>query len=754
MNRVSGFIRTAGLIAVTALIYYMLTLIGIYFKLPYDQGTLIWPAAGFAFVMVLMFGYRIIPGIFFGTLISGFEYIFGLSLTFGEILQSISDNRMPFFLGIGASLQSGIGVWLVKSRGLYPQGFNSPLKIAQFYFYSAAVGALISSFVGNLAFGFAANMDFVFGVLVWWVGDAVSVCVFASVIFAFTKFSLRRRIVITSFVFVIFSIVMTTYYLTLAWDRDRLDFLLSEKVNALTNELDDQFNEYNALMVSMQGLVKTQLTLTKDEFQIFTEQFLPLNPTVQAVNISEIVKKEELEEFTATLRSEHFDDLKLVKRNGSPLTDQDSYTIVRFSEPYDKFANIVGRDMSSSFATDVAMEYAVKNNTGALTRPLKSPINPELTIVAMYYPIQKDGALSGFSALVIELNNVMNLSILTQDYVDGLDFRIIDNGEDSDFSTLYQHGANDSFNNIERTVSIPLFNRTWDIQVSRNEEFYTHNMSNQPMYVGLVGVFILGFATIWIVYMTGQRSYLEELVANRTEALNKANQAKSAFMANMSHDLRTPLNAIIGFSELMRRELFGSMKNDRYAAYVKDIHHSSSYLLSLINEILDFSTIEAGKKKLTLEDFMIRPVIEECMRTLKPLSDKKKIEPVLNMENADLSIFADETAFRQIIINIVSNSIKFTPEGGDISISVKDINVSHVISINDTGQGIAKDNIKVILEPFGRALTNPHHTQEGTGLGLSIVQGLMQLHNGHIEIDSEIGVGTTVELHFPKVSDL
>ncbi|MCC3859845.1 ATP-binding protein [Pseudemcibacter aquimaris] len=748
MNKNNNYVKTALLIAVTAAVYYLLTQVGIYYKLPYEQGTLIWPAAGFSFVMVLIFGFRVIPGIFIGALLGGFDYLFGLSLSLNEIISKLFENTTPFYLGLGASLQAGVGAWLVKSYRLYPQKFYEPSKIIRFYFYSAVVGGFISSFIGNLAFGFGFSVEFIFAYLVWWVGDAISVCVFATMLVAATRFRIRRGAFVFSFLLVGLGIVITIYNLTLAWDNDRLDHLLEMKINEFKGDIADQFDEYNTLMVAMQGFVRTQNSITKEEFHIFTEQFLPMNPTVQAVNISEVVSKDELNEFKSLLEMEYNEDINLIDRDGSPLKNQDQYSIIKYVEPFEPFSNLVGRDMSSSFATNNAMDYAVKYNTSALTMPLISPINPERALIAMYYPIVSDGEVAGFSAMVIELSKFMRI-LSEQQYADGINFKVLDYGDDTDFSLLFQNATDEEFGITEHHVSIPVFNRTWDISVTRDNDFNMNNMSNQPMYVGLVSAILLGLFIVWVVFMTGQGSYLEKLVRERTNDLKHANEAKSSFMANMSHDLRTPLNAIIGFSELMRNELFGPVKNERYAAYIDDIHHSSSYLLSLINDLLDYSTLEAGKRKLAIDEIIAEDVINECLRTLHPLSEGKNLKMEITAVKKEKAFQVDEKAFRQVIINILSNAIKYTGDNGSIKIDIFEKDGANMISIEDTGEGIPAENIKVILEPFGRSISNPHLAQEGTGLGLSIVHSLMQLHDGSLFISSEVGVGTKVTLQFP-----
>ena len=299
------------------------------------------------------------------------------------------------------------------------------------------------------------------------------------------------------------------------------------------------------------------------------------------------------------------------------------------------------------------------------------------------------------------------------------------------------------------TVEVTIFNRTWELLFRKTMNFINKNRTSQPLFIGMAGMVFSALVSIGIIILSGQRLFLEKLVKSRTVDLQKANLTKSEFIANMSHDLRTPLNAIIGFSDIMQKELYGKFETDKYLEYSKDINNAGEYLLSLINDVLDFSAIEANKRNIDKEEIDISLIIKECLRTIAPLSEKKKNQINTNFPTDFPKLFADNRAVKQIVINVLSNAVKFTPTEGTVNI-ITDVDFEHIIiKVEDTGEGITKENISKILEPFARVENNPHLPQEGTGLGLSIVQSLIKLHDGKLEIDSEIGVGTIVEVYFP-----
>jgi signal transduction histidine kinase len=229
-----------------------------------------------------------------------------------------------------------------------------------------------------------------------------------------------------------------------------------------------------------------------------------------------------------------------------------------------------------------------------------------------------------------------------------------------------------------------------------------------------------------------------------------ANRAKSEFLANTSHELRTPLNAIIGFSEIIANQIFGPISNEKYLEYISDIHSSSLHLLSIINDILDMSKIEAGKFELSKEILDIPEVVGNAVRMLQARADSRDIDIFADLSQADAVIWADERAFKQIVLNLLSNAIKFSNPGGRVYIrATAGENGLVILEVEDFGIGMSEEEQARALQPFGQAKAATTRNYGGTGLGLPITKGLVEAHGGVLTLASRIGRGTLVRIVLP-----
>jgi signal transduction histidine kinase len=258
------------------------------------------------------------------------------------------------------------------------------------------------------------------------------------------------------------------------------------------------------------------------------------------------------------------------------------------------------------------------------------------------------------------------------------------------------------------------------------------------------------FATQSALAIQNARLFREIEIKSRQ--LEVASQHKSEFLANMSHELRTPLNAIIGFSEVLTDRMFGEL-NEKQEEYLKDIYSSGTHLLSLINDILDLSKIEAGRMELELTDFHLPTALDNALTLVRERAGRRSITLQMSVDDRLGQIRADERKIRQVVLNLLSNAIKFTPEGGRIEVGAVPRDGFMEVSVSDTGIGIAPEDQEKVFEEF-RQVGTAAKKVEGTGLGLTLCRKFVELHGGRIGVKSRVGVGSTFTFTIPCVGGM
>ena len=310
--------------------------------------------------------------------------------------------------------------------------------------------------------------------------------------------------------------------------------------------------------------------------------------------------------------------------------------------------------------------------------------------------------------------------------------------------------ANESHKKIATYIA-EIENRNADPQMKEGDDMIGINSEGSmiPLFVTIGKIGSSDKYCAVLRDMTPWKKAREELVDARLEAEN-ASEQKTEFLARVSHEIRTPLNAIIGFSDVMIEERFGPIDNDRYREYLRDINRSGVHVLDLINDLLDISKIEAGKMELSFESVDLNKIVGETVALLQPQANGERILIRTSLSNAVPNVVADARSIRQIVLNLVSNAIKFTQSNGQVIVStVYEGNGEVALRVRDTGRGMSKDEVIIALKPF-RQINTVGDTQKGTGLGLPLTKALVEANKAHIDIESEPGEGTIIHVQFPS----
>jgi len=308
-----------------------------------------------------------------------------------------------------------------------------------------------------------------------------------------------------------------------------------------------------------------------------------------------------------------------------------------------------------------------------------------------------------------------------------------------------------SGNGVAREAAVhPVKNYPLVVSVTVPQHTALAAWRRQAMFIGAgAGLGVIVFAVLFtsLAIQFGSVEESRQALSQALAKTEKADRAKSDFLGRMSHELRTPLNAIIGFSEVMTCGVFGPLGSARYLEYAEDIHRSGVFLHELISDMLDMVKIEAGHRTLHLDAFPLVEELEETMRMIRPRGEKGEVALNLKVLDAPHFLTADRRAFKQIVINLIGNAVKFTPPRGNVTVAVLSRDGNPVLEITDTGFGMSPEHLAKLGTPFFRADDNPHASNvEGTGLGVALTKSLVELHGWRIDYASELDKGTTVTI--------
>lgn len=294
-----------------------------------------------------------------------------------------------------------------------------------------------------------------------------------------------------------------------------------------------------------------------------------------------------------------------------------------------------------------------------------------------------------------------------------------------------------------------------EIDTDVTEQWQNISHLEKRVFITFVLIFSIFFAVVMYNTNYAQRIINKQFETNRAleEAKVRAeseSSAKTEFLANVSHELRTPLNAIIGFSEIMISETYGMIENKQYREYVTDINNSGKHLLSVINDILDFSKASVDKLKVEQVELDLNKLASSSLRFVKPRADEAKVTLIENMPKEHIIVIADPKRLKQALLNLLSNSVKFTPENGSITLTLEMNEIEKIVHVKvvDTGIGMSEKDLPKALATFGQVDNSLSRKYEGTGLGLPLTKKLVELMNGKFDIQSQVGVGTTITLTF------
>jgi signal transduction histidine kinase/CheY-like chemotaxis protein len=746
-------------------VHFLLVQFGELFIIPIGFSSPIWPASGVILGLYLCFGTPILFGALLSSLICFSQYSF--------------TSELPSYafglLSIISVLQLLISKKLVESFCILPVKVYIPLQIIKFLVLTGPVTAFITSILSMCVLNYFLLIEsdillYMGGVK--WVGDFMSI-VFITPIILFTvtngyvKKARHTTVAVITSLLSLIAVSMIFIVLNQSFMKGRMqDFISSTKsFTTYVTEIETVFKQN---LQALDGLFQTSNLVSRDEFKAFIEKIKSDKIKVRAISWLPLVEQDERGSFESSLMS-----LNLNSKHIRALTDngvvkapeQGHYLPIYFIEPFEENKSAIGLDVSSHPIVKSSINKAIDKRTHVIT-PLLSLVQQldKYTGVIVYYPVYKkqgseiDEKLIGLVEVVFELDKLLT-GFYQQANINSFNF-IFSYGA----GNTYEQPSYNSKGLFSHSIIVNLFDKQGTITFSSTPRFellITDWFSLVIMILGCVlGVICVMFLFFIVTFNFSLSRKVKESTSKLTksnEELVVANRAKNLFLANISHEYRTPLNAIIGFTEIAQRET-----NDETAIdYLSKIRHSSDILLNIVNDVLDISKIQAGELNLENRVFMPSKVTLEVIEMLQGKAKEQLIALEYDF-TADFSLWVegDETRFKQIIINLLNNAIKFTPKGkvkvvGSYSCERGADACLLTLSVEDSGIGISHENQQCIFTPFTQAEISTTREYGGTGIGLSIVKQLCLMMGGDIKLRSRLGEGSifTVTVALTKAKE-
>ncbi len=590
------------------------------------------------------------------------------------------------------------------------------------------------------------------------------------------------RIGLFAAAFVALAIVVEFVYEIRQSVAEREQLRLESQAEAMTLSLERRIISIFDNLNSVAALFEGSENVTPDEFNRYIERTNVLTATgrPRAIAVMPFLDRADIPMFERQMdryrpqwAASGYPQINVLRSD-----DRDQYAPVVMVESADGRDGILGYDLASNTERLVAAKKAMALGDALMTRPVRlSQDDPDsLASVLLLTSVDTDidGVIDENSyplagrKLIIAAGFTPSLAL--RDLIERQDRRetlrfALDDTTDNDPVRIMKSFTGAATGDPSVIDNVVFGDRVWTFSYYPQEDEASSSGLHRITILGAIGVILVIALTVALDRLLRNRAMLESKVNTRTEALREANQAltravsqanaeseaKSNFLARMSHDLRTPLNAVIGYAQFISSELYGRVEERRYIEHAKTIEEAGRIQLQLVEEILALTALQSGARTFENEPFRLNETVRQSVEIVQLKASEKGIDIAVFSALTDKTVRGDAASIQQILLNLLTNSIKFTEPGGRITVRTDPRpDGGFTLRIADTGIGISVDDIENILRPFSKSKSNPYTADEGVGLGLTIVKTLAEANGGGVTIDSELNVGTTVSVSFPN----
>lgn len=756
-----------GIFALTTIAYLIAGKVGASLSIPPDTASVVWPASGIALALALRFGIALVaPGVALGSLLINLTqssyYLEGLTL---------SSLALPVAICVAASLQTVAGYFLFKRFVGHRLDLTMPKAILGFILAVTMVGCLVSCTLSTAAFwalGIVVTNSYSVTWFTWWVGDAIGVLFFTPfLLILFTSdyaLSNRQKLQVVLPSVFIFLVTWTLFLTSKNWQVKAIQLKVENDSLDIYRYIAEDLHASIKIFDAYDAFISSVPKLDRSGFERFSKSMLENTRLLNGVGWAEIIPHTQRLKTENAQRANGFQgfEFKNINANGEVIRarEKKEYIPILYLYPEEQFSGALGLDLAGDAHKSEMLARARLMNHTVASAPKIIEHEPESrNSVLLFRPIYSHdnqqflGFISGSIPAEKLFANV--LAVLEQT---GFSLVLSDVTDSNNVSYLVQQEKPSLAGLPTFKYYLEFAERVYEVDLYASYSHVLPNRNWTSWFVLVAGFCIAALTQTFVLSIAGSHSRIKDEVFRKTQDLQKqtqlaeqASQAKSQFLSNMSHELRTPLNAIIGLVKLcLKTNLNAQQKH-----YLDRVSLASTTLLSLINQTLDHTKIEAGKMEIENEKFTLNYVLQKLHVVFEQTSQDKGLGFVIEVaDGVPNDLIGDELRLEQILINLLGNAFKFTSEG-QVALSVSlDENKWFVFDVDDTGCGIPIDYQQHMFAAFTQVDSSTSRVFGGTGLGLSISSDLAKMMGGHLSLVASDPAGSKFRVTLPlKVAE-
>jgi signal transduction histidine kinase/CheY-like chemotaxis protein/HPt (histidine-containing phosphotransfer) domain-containing protein len=789
--------RSAATVVLVAVAYWCAAKLAILLALPPGYATAVWPSAGIALAATLIWGPRGLIGAAIGS----------LTWNTTRLVEWPGSDRATLIIAqvlgitLGITLQAIVGAWLIRKAVGQPLTLLRDHHVIKFMALGGPVSCLIGATVGVgtlVLAGTLRNEELLFSWFVWWVGDCIGVLTAAPLVLMFfgepREIWRQRRIPIGVPMVVTFAVAVFAFIASSRSELRQERGTLERRADAMTAAFRARVLNAASLVHACAGLYRSSEEVTPQEFSTFALTLLRESSGIKALSHIDRIADSERAAFEEKMRTygegyKGFSIRDVVgDSNLSVSPSRPFYFVITAIEPLNENRPALGVDIASRAQSLVAMNRAIETGSITVTERVQLIQDESQSFGVVIYlphfdnkmnintPEARRAAFRGLNGAVVHLSQLVATSTTRFDLQE-ITLQLLDITEPSRPQSLYIDARPASElpdESVERLIEIG--GRVWQLKVSRIRGLSLSNQSLQSWMVLAGGLMLTSLLGGLLMILTGRAALIASLVRERTselstsnaqlaaeqaasvrmmeqlkssrDAAEEADRTKTAFLANMTHEIRTPMTAILGYTDLLLDPQLSSPVRNQYAEVIR---RNGEHLLEIVNDILDISKIEAGKLAIETIPCSLDEIARDVQNMMQPRAQKNGIGFSVEWKgDTSRAILTDPIRIRQILINLVSNAIKFTQRGG-VTMRIERLFDSIHMTVTDTGIGMSQAQIERVFQPFVQGDSSTTRRFGGTGLGLAISRHLSRLLGGELDVESAPGKGSTFRVTLPAV---